>query len=221
MTTTPNTITSTQAQRLSAVAREAPTQTVLAATRLLGAAVERNDLDQFFAQVMNALAQIADASDTGLLTAADSSDNALLRLLERPELLAAIEPCDSLAPARLRGLALKRQLLAAEGGVVSARALGQALGISRQAVDKRRKRGALIGLSLGRRGYAYPVWQIDLPGLTDILAELRDLDPWSQTAFMLAPNRWLDGASPLSMLRQGDVAHVLAAARMYGEQVAA
>jgi hypothetical protein len=31
--------------------------------------------------------------------------------------------------------------------------------MSRQAVEKRRKAGRLIGVSLGRRGFGYPAWQ--------------------------------------------------------------
>lgn len=216
----PNTATRSQTRRLSEIANEAPPQTVLAATRLLGAAIERNELDQFFAHVLNALARIAETSDPQSL-AAGSGYDALVRLLDRPEVLAELEPRNPLAPARLRGLALKRQILAAEGGVVSAQVMGEALGLSRQAVDKRRKRGTLLGLSLGRRGYAYPVWQIELDGLAEVLVELSELDPWTQAAFMLTPNRWLSGMSPLEALRTGDREGVLQAARLYGEQVAA
>jgi hypothetical protein len=79
----------------------------------------------------------------------------------------------------------------------------------------------MIGLSFGRRGYAYPVWQADLDGLEEVLAELRELSPWTQAEFMLAPNRWLAGASPLDALRNGDREGVLEAARHYGEQIAA
>ena len=74
---------------------------------------------------------------------------------------------------------------------------------------------------MGRRGNAYPVWQIGLPGLEEVLTELRDRDPWTQAAYMLAPNRWFDGETPLHALRVGKRNAVLAAARLYGEQVAA
>jgi hypothetical protein len=209
------------AQSLNDAAAEAPPRTVAAAARLLGAAAERNELDHFFAHALNALVLIANASDTRSLLDVDSDYGALLRALDQPELLAALEPRDPLAPARLRGLRLQQELLTAEGGTSSAQAVADALGITRQAIDKRRKRGALIGLSLGRRGYAYPVWQIGLDGLEAVLAELRDLDPWTQTAFMLAPNRWLAGETPLEVLRRGNRDAVLQAARLYGEQIAA
>ena len=54
-----------------------------------------------------------------------------------------------------------------------------------------------------------------------MLTELRDRDPWTQAAYMLAPNRWFDGETPLHALRVGKRNAVLAAARLYGEQVAA
>src|SRR4029079_15271371 len=105
--------------------------------------------------------------------------------------LAELQPRDPLAPARLRGLRLQQEILAAEGGTCSAQSFADTLRMTRQAIDKRRKRGALVGLNLGRCGYAYPVWQIGLAGLEEVLAELRNLDPWTQVAYMLAPNRWL------------------------------
>jgi hypothetical protein len=208
-------------RRLSEAARDAPPGMVAAATSLLNATREREELEPFFTQVLAALTRLAKSPDSRALAEADSSFDALVRLLERPETLAELQPRNPLAPARLRGLRLQQEILAAEGGSCSAQSLANALGITRQAVDKRRKRGALIGLSLGRRGYAYPVWQIGLPGLESVLAKLHDLDPWTQSAYFLAPNRWLEGVTPLNALRRGEIDAVVNAARMYGEQVAA
>jgi hypothetical protein len=216
-TTTPQSAT----KRLNDAALQAPPHVVVAATSLLDAAREREDLDVFFASILEALTRLAKAPDTRALIATESTFDALVRMLDRPEVLAELRPRDPLAAARLRGLRLQQEIMAAEGGSISGRQLADVLGITRQAVDKRRKRGALIGLSLGRRGYAYPVWQIGLTGLEDVLAELKELDPWTQAAYMLARNRWLDGETPLDALRAGNLEAALAAARMYGEQVAA
>jgi hypothetical protein len=205
----------------SEVAPTASPRTLAAATSLLDVAQEQPELDAFLSRVLDALTRLASAPDAQSLAGTASTYDALVRMLERPEVLAELQPRDPLAPARLRGLRLQQEILSAEGGACSAQALADALGITRQAIDKRRKRGALIGLSLGRRGYAYPVWQIGLTGLEGVLAELLDLDPWTQAAFMLAPNRWLDGESPLHALRAGKRDAVLSTARMYGEQVAA
>lgn len=216
-TTTPRLAT----KRLSEAALQAPPRVVAAATSLLNAAREREELDPFFASVLEALTRLAKAPDTGALVASESTFDALVRMLDRPEVLAELRPRDPLAAARLRGLRLQREIMAAEGGSVSGHELADILGITRQAVDKRRKRGTLIGLNLGRRGYAYPVWQIGLAGLENVLAELKELDPWTQAAYLLAPNRWLDGQTPLHALRAGKLDAVLSAARLYGEQVAA
>jgi hypothetical protein len=54
-----------------------------------------------------------------------------------------------------------------------------------------------------------------------VLAELDEVDPWTQALFMLSANNWLNGETPLAMLRRGEVEEVLNAARLYGEQTAA
>ena len=99
-----------------------------------------------------------------------------------------------------------------------------ALGITRQGVDKRRRAGRLLAVTVGRRGYLYPAWQFTsggvLPGLEQVLAALRDHDSWMQLAYMVNPNTALGGRTPLVELRDGNLAAVLRAARTYGEQVA-
>jgi hypothetical protein len=149
----------------------------------------------------------------------------LLRALEQPEALAVLRQQDLLAPARLRGLREREKLLQAEGGTVGVDEAAALLGISRQAVDKRRRAGKLIGLTLGRRGYVYPVWQFSqggtLPGLEEVLTELRGHDPWMQTIFLLSENTRLSGLVPLHELRHGHVDEVRRAARMLGEHGAA
>jgi hypothetical protein len=182
----------------------------------------------FTSRVLNALARVVSEADEQWLlaaTGAASDFDVLLQILERPDVLPMLDD-GPLASAKLRGLRLRESLLNAEGGIVSSTGAADILGISRQAVDKRRKAGRLIGLSLGRRGYAYPVWQFDpksgtLPGLEDVLAALEGLDPWMQAAFILNPSVRLDGATPLQSLRQGEVESVLVAAQAFGEQGAA
>lgn len=196
--------------RLSEAARHAPIETVDAAAQALGSVAKHRDRSDFVTWILRILAEneVADLDD-------------LIAVLARPEALGDLRRRDPLAPARIRGVRAKRQLLEAEGGAVSGRELAQALGITRQAVDKRRLRNALIGIDLGKRGYAYPVWQVGLAGLDTVLAELAEYDPWTQTLFMLSANPWLEGETPLAALRRGERDAVLAAARLYGEQTAA
>ncbi len=147
---------------------------------------------------------------------------ALLRALEAPEIVQTLMADDPLAKARLLGLESKQFLLHAEGGSVPAEEAARRLGLTRQGVDRRRRSGRLLGLTLGRRGYAYPVWQFGemgtLPGLEKVLAALRDLGPWSQVSWFISPNTRLGGDSPLTRLRTGEVEPVVVAARAYGEQ---
>lgn len=153
---------------------------------------------------------------------APSDPAVVLRALEAPESIAVLERDDALAEARLRGCEEREKLLKAEGGVLSAAQAARHLHISRQAVDKRRRAGQLIGLPLGRRGYAYPAWQFDrhgtIPGLEPVLAALEGHDPWMRAIFMLAGNARMDDRTPLEMLRRGEVGKVRDVASCFGEQ---
>jgi hypothetical protein len=198
------------ARRLNEAARHAPIDAVEAAAQALGAVVQHQERSTFVTWLLRTLVEneIADLDE-------------LVEVLGRPEVLADLRRRDPLAAARMRGLRAKKRLLEEEGGVVSGRELAQAIGITRQAVDKRRLAGKLIGIDLGKRGYAYPVWQIGLDGMDAVLAELDEVDAWTQALFMLSANNWLNGETPLAMLRRGELDEVLNAARLYGEQTAA
>jgi hypothetical protein len=213
---------------LEASARRAPDSIVEAAARVLATDEGRPARTAFLARALNALAGLATGLDEPVLAdaAGAPSDYAvILRALEDPGALTTLRAIDPLAPARLRGLRARAELLAAEGGALSARAVADLLGITRQAVAKRRRAGRLLGLTTGRYAYVYPAWQFGddgtQPGLESVLNALSDHDPWMQLAFFLAPNRRLAEATPLSELRKGHVADVLRAARAYGEQGAA
>jgi len=132
---------------------------------------------------------------------------------------------DPLAAAKFRGLERKRQLLEAAGGALSAQGVAELLGITRQAVDKRRAQNQLVALTQGRRGYIYPWFQFEdgktLPGLEEVLQELKAFDPWMQLAFFVNSNDRLSGRTPAAALRADNQSDVLRAARSYGEHGAA
>jgi len=159
------------------------------------------------------------------LASAPSHYAVLLEMLEQPEILARLVQDDPLAPARLRGLKAKRALLEAEGGTLTADQVADVLGITRQGVDKRRRSMKLLGIELGRRGYAYPCWQFNavgtVPGLEVVLSALHAHDPWSQLIFFLSQNPRLDDMTPLHVLRDGRLDDVLRAVKAYGEHGAA
>jgi len=155
-----------------------------------------------------------------------SGTQMLVKLLEETEAERVIPAEDDpLEGARVRGLAARERLLKAEGGSLTVSQVVKMLGISRQAIHKRCSKGKLIALSSSKRGYFFPQWQFTdkgiLPGLEEVLAFLDEDDPWMQASFMLNPNIWLDGASPLEMLRQGKINEVIMAAQASGEQGAA
>jgi hypothetical protein len=167
------------------------------------------------------LSQVHEAALKDTLKAPTEFDT-ILRALERPEVAAAVRNQDPLAMARLRGIEAKRRILTEDGGLLSAERVGEVLTISRQAVEKRRKTGRLIGVSLGRRGFGYPAWQFSergtLPGLEAVLDVLKPHDAWTKLVFFTSENAATNGKRPLDVLRSGDVEKVVAAARTYGEQ---
>ena len=156
---------------------------------------------------------------------ASSDQQALLRILEAPEMALPDADVTSIEAARARGIEARDQLIKAEGGSWAVQRVAKYLGLTRQAVDKRRKANKLIGLALGRHGYLYPSWQFSkngtVPGLEDVLLELRRHDPWAQVIFMLSPNDRLDGTPPLRALREGRIDGVKMAASLFGEHGAA
>lgn len=199
-----------------------------AATTRISQFRERPLRAAFLARGMNALARLADLLDERRLsdaTGALSDFQVLLLALEDPGVLELLRRDDPLAGARLRGLRAKTELIEAEGGALAVEQVAELLRISRQAVDKRRRAGKLLGVQAGRRGYAYPAWQFAsagvIEGLEGVLGELAEHDPWMTLAFFLTPNLRLDGRRPLDCLRAGDAAAVRRAARAYGEQGAA
>ena len=129
---------------------------------------------------------------------------------------------DPLLAAKMRGLKRKKQMLDVAGGVLSSQQVAELLGISRQAVDKRRAANQLLALTQGRRGYSYPRFQFEegktTKGLEEVLANLKGLDPWMQLVFFTSPNERLESKTPIDGLRKGLVNEVGQAAGGYGEQ---
>jgi biotin operon repressor len=157
-------------------------------------------------------------------SAAPTDYMVLVEALTAPSVAAQLAAKDPLTAARLRGVERQQSLVKKSGGVVRGEEVAALLGISRQAVDKRRRQGRLIGLTQGRRGYAYPAWQFEggrtLANLERVLDALRAHDPWMQLTFFVNANDRLNGHSPLEVLRSGKLEPVLQAAASYGKQEA-
>ncbi len=218
-------------EQLDRLSVNASSNTVDAVLSVFAAAGTTPVRTAFAARGLRAIARLLEQTDERALAdaaGAPSDYAALLQLLAQPEVisdLGEVDPDDPLWPARIAGLRARDEIIRAEGGTLSADQLARLLGISRQAVDHRRRKGKLLALTLGRRGYAYPAWQVvdgrTIDGLDTVLTELRNFDPWTQAAFMLSPNTWLDDETPLDELRRGHLDRIRQAASVYGEQVAA
>jgi hypothetical protein len=109
-----------------------------------------------------------------------------------------------------------------EGGSRSSEQIAELLGISRQAVDQRRRSRRLVAWQDSADHWRFPIWQFDpatarpYPGLNSILAALPD-DPWSDMIFFLSKDETL-GARPLDFLRSGRAKRAVLAALRYSGQ---
>lgn len=115
--------------------------------------------------------------------------------------------------AETRGLVAAKSLLDSEE-MLSTVEVAERVGISRQAVAKRRDSGTILALKAGPKSLKYPDWQIlptgeVVPGIEEILRRL-DGDTW--TAYRFLKETAPDGTDrPLyDLLREGDVGTVLA-----------
>jgi len=181
----------------------------------------------FMMRAIKAVLAFTHLSEDSIIDAARSPrdlDVLVKGLLADPivEDLRAVEP---LTPAFLRGYEAKRKLIEENGGTLSAEKVGELLGITRQAVEKRRQAGKLLALTIGRHGYRYPIWQFNqsgtLPGLEQVLGVLSSHDQWMQTAFFVSESPRLSKRTPIEMLEAGEIDQVLNAASVYGEHGAA
>jgi biotin operon repressor len=191
-----------------------PKSTQKAVNKVLQASSQTPLKATFLTRGIEGLIEIAESSELVDITAAASNYEVLLAALQTPEAISLLTKRDPLAGAKLRGLKLKQQLIEAEGGCANSEEIAETLGISRQAINKRRNQGQLIGLSRGKGKYIYPLWQFTdtgktLSGLEAVLKQLQQLDPWTQVAFFLNSNVRLEDKTPLEMLRIGKIEPVI------------
>jgi hypothetical protein len=182
----------------------------------------------FYSRVLRAFRQLENDLPSTLIDDATAAPSDYLVAVEA--LTSASETTqliveDPFIAAKLRGLKRKQQMLETAGGALTSEQAAEVLGISRQAVDKRRAAAQLLALTQGRRGYSYPSFQFEdgkpITGLEEVLAELKELDPWMQMVFFTSPNERLGDKTPLERLKKGLVSEVKAAATGFGEQGAA
>ncbi|MER8753300.1 XRE family transcriptional regulator [Mesorhizobium sp. M1050] len=121
----------------------------------------------------------------------------------------------ALGLARARGRKRVAEIVAGED-MLSADAFAKLLGTSRVTVNARRQSGQVLGIDGAKRGFRFPVWQLDkdgrpfgtLPALHAMLGN----SAWAVYRFLVLRHGALDGRTGLRALQQGDDASVLAAA---------
>lgn len=190
--------------------------------------LSRTEHPVFFSRAFNALSSITNelsSQSVEELTASPTDFELLVNALSAASIAAESSDGDPLIRAKLRGIEHRKRILEKLGGTLSAEQVSELIGISRQAVDRRRSQNQLIGLTQGKRGYAYPAFQFEdgktLDGLKKVLDALSGHDPWMQSIFFANGNDRLNGRTPLDALRQGKTEGVVRAAEAYGEQGAA
>jgi hypothetical protein len=129
-----------------------------------------------------------------------------------PELQAA------LAAARERGWIRAAEILSG-ADMLSAEAMAERLGTSRVTVNAKRQNGQLLGLDGAKRGFRFPVWQLDaedkprpeLPALHQRLG-----GPWAVYRFLVQPQPELEGLTGREALERNMGKAVLRAAESIG-----
>ena len=190
--------------------------------------LSRTEHPVFFSRAFNALSSITNelsSQSVDELTASPTDFELLVNALSAASIAAESSDGDPLIRAKLRGIEHRKRIIEKLGGTLSVEQVSELIGISRQAVDKRRSQNQLIGLIQGKRGYAYPAFQFEdgktLDGLKEVLEALAGHDPWMQSIFFANGNDRLNHRTPLDALRQGETKAVVRVAEAYGEQGAA
>lgn len=189
--------------------------------------INKNDpKSQFLEYLINLALDITkQAPDMSELSSQTAYFTQTIEILSQPEIIKQLAPeADPLMIARLRGQQRKIELLYENDIPLSSEEVANLLQMTRQGVDKRRLKGKLLALSLGKRGYLYPSWQFQngkvIEGLERILIALEDLDNWTKLMFLKTGDIHLAQKTPLECLIAGEIEIVVQVAQSYGKQTA-
>ena len=132
----------------------------------------------------------------------------------------ALDPAleTALAAARARGRLRAADILGGED-MLSADAFAQLLGTSRVTVNTKRQSGQVLGLDGAKRGFRFPIWQLDAEGKP--YAELSALHErlgghWAVYRFLVQPHGELSGLTGREALERGRGKAALEAAESVG-----
>lgn len=132
--------------------------------------------------------------------------------------------------AAARSVSARRHRLHVEARPVEALDTSEVIGVitsvnDRRGVDRRRRRGRLLGWRVGRQ-VVHPKWQFDWsrgdtrPGLARVLTALREVtnDPVAADTLMTAPREDLDGGTLAELFAAGRVDTVARLILFAGDQ---
>src|SRR4051812_22337543 len=114
-----------------------------------------------------------------------------------------------------RSFARRRELLA---GTKTASEVAALLGTSRQTPHDRLESGTLIAV-YDNGAWRFPVWQFDPEGPDGVIAGLPaviralNVPPMAKVSWLTRPSPYLDGTTPLDLLKRGEVERVVALAK--------
>jgi hypothetical protein len=167
--------------------------------------------EAFLRRSVETLSRIAAQADVKILAdalAASTGVGGLARVLANSSAIGdSVVDLDPLAPLAARNAEHRLEALAAAGGALSSTEVAKQLGITRQAVEKRRRANALLAVSAGGN-WRYPRAQFDettgeaVAGLPKLLAALPESNPWAVLDLLLTPDDALSGETPLLALRR-------------------
>ena len=164
---------------------------------------------------------------TKVLKGGDESLVEFVNELLKPDILASIENKDPLLKAKLRGVKARKKMLEYNGQSWTTEDVAEYLGISVQAVSKKRKSRKILGLFLGAKGYVFPGWQFEqngiLPKLSTILKILEEgqVPDWDKLRFFVSGDYGLEGKTPIECLQASELELVESAAKVFGVHSAA
>lgn len=147
------------------------------------------------------------------------------RLGETQEVQQGEKDDSPLERARKRGADYRAAVLAGPD-MLTGEEFGKKLGggITRQAVDAKRKAKEIFALSWGSRRMLYPAWQLETAifgrPLKRVLAALleKEDDPWVVYRFFTTPEAALGDVTPLEALRRGRIDEVVSAAEVFANR---
>jgi hypothetical protein len=132
-----------------------------------------------------------------------------------------VQSLDPLAEAFARGAQMQQEMLERAGGAWSAQQAARHLGVSRQAVDKRRKRGTLLAVESGGN-HLFPACQFKesgvVPSLAEVLQAIDSANGWTRLSLLLSGTLRGPERSVVDALRAGDLEDALHAAHTWGTQ---